>query len=190
MIIWFLEKEHSVMAELPHPDVGGWTRKAPAPIAALTNWILITIEDWRERFRLRRELEDLRLHGEFDRTLADSLISPSDIPRLMRVHPGTSRQLADMMLCQGIDRAALACMPRMRDIEWRCGECKDWRKCRSWLASRDAPDNYRAFCPNAEAFDELRRAEHAGSNSSFRKLSGALPNLRPRRALMREADGG
>ena len=148
------------MAELPQSNAGAWTRKALAPIAALTDWILITIEGWRERFRLRRELDDLRLHGELERTLADSLISPLDIPRLMRVHPGTSRQLADMMRRQGIDRAALPCMPRLRDIEWRCGECKDWRKCRSWLASRDAPDNYRyryrAFCPNAEAFDELR----------------------------------
>ena len=178
------------MTELPQSNAGAWTRKALAPIAAVTDWILITIEGWRERFRLRRELDDLRLHGELERTLADSLISPLDIPRLMRVHPGTSRQLADMMRRQGIDRAALPRMPRLRDIEWRCGACKDWRKCRSWLASRDAPDNYRAFCPNAEAFDELRRAEHAGSNSSFRKLSGALPNRRPRQALMREADGG
>lgn len=156
------------MAELPQSNVSGWIRKGLAPIAALTDWTLITIEGWCERFRLRCELDDLRSHGELDRTLADSLISPLDIPRLMKVHPGTSRQLADMMRRQGIDHAALPRIPRLRDIEWRCGECKDWRKCRRWLASRDAPDDYRAFCPNAEAFDELRRAEAAGLTSSFR----------------------
>jgi hypothetical protein len=112
------------------------------PIAALTDRILVIIEGWRERRRLRRELNDL----------------PLDIPRLMKAHPGASRQLADMMRRLGIDRAAMPHMPRLRDIEWRCGECKNWRKCRRWLASRDAADEYRAFCPNAEAYDELRRA--------------------------------
>jgi hypothetical protein len=156
------------MAELHRSNAGGWTREALSHNAAPTDWILTIIEGWRERFRLRRELNDLRLNGELDRTLADNLISPLDIPRLMKVHPGTSQQLADMMRRQGIDRAKMPGLPRLRDIEWRCGECKAWRKCRSWLALRDAPDNYRAFCPNAEAFDELRRTEAAGLISSFR----------------------
>jgi hypothetical protein len=130
-----------------------------APIAALRDRVSITIEGWRERYRLRRELNDLRLNGELDRTLADSLISDLDIPRLMKAHPSTSRQLAEMMRRQGIDGAGTRDMLRLRDIEWRCGECTDWRKCRNWLASRHPPDEYRAFCPNAEAFDELRRAQ-------------------------------
>ncbi|MBV8653078.1 MAG: hypothetical protein JO255_16560 [Alphaproteobacteria bacterium] len=146
------------MAALPQSNAVGWARMILAPIAALTDRISISIEGWRERSRLRRELTDLRLNGEFDRTLADSLISAHDIPRLMKTHPGTSRQLTEMIRRQGIDCAAIPAMPRLRDIEWQCGECKEWRRCRSWLASRDAPDEYRAFCPNAEAFDELPRA--------------------------------
>jgi hypothetical protein len=44
----------------------------------------------------------------------------------------------------------------MRAMEWRCGACVDWRKCRNWIASADAPGSYRAFCPNAETLDALR----------------------------------
>src|SRR5690242_3967278 len=76
------------MAALPQSNALGRSHKVLAPIAALTDWILITIEGWRERFRLRRELNDLRFDCELDRTLADSLISPFDFPRLVKVHPG------------------------------------------------------------------------------------------------------
>jgi hypothetical protein len=135
----------------------------------------------RERSRLQRELDDLRQHGELDRTLTDSGIAPSDVPRLMRAHPRTSQQLDEMMQRLGIERAGLprttAIAGALRAMEWRCGECADWRKCRAWLASHDAPGSYRAFCPNAEAFDELRCSETTASGSSFRKPCGILAEL-------------
>ncbi len=179
-----------MMAELSQSSACLRVRKALASVAQLPDWILLTIEAWRERFRLRRELDDLRLHGELDRTLADSLISPLDIPRLMTAHPGTSRQLADMMRRQGIDRTALPPTTTLRDIEWRCGACADWRKCRAWLASREAPESYRAFCPNAEAFDALRRTEAAGSYSSLRRPSRSLAGLKTVTGVDARADGG
>ena len=65
-----------------------------------------------------------------------------------------------MMRRVGLDRATLphtpAVVERLRAIEWRCGERKDWRRCHAWLAAEETLEAYRRFCPNAEAFDELR----------------------------------
>jgi len=144
-------------------EARGWTRKAGASIARWPGWILLVIDGWREHARLRRELDTLRQRGELDRTLIDSGIAPSDVPRLMRAHPRTPQQLAAMMRRLDIDRGALpritTMAERLRAMEWLCGECGAWRKCHAWLASSEAPKSYRAFCPNAEALDELRCSE-------------------------------
>ena len=55
------------------------------------------IEGWRERSRLRYELDKLGQHGELQRVLTDSGIAASDVSRLMRAHPRTPQQLAGMM---------------------------------------------------------------------------------------------
>ena len=152
------------MTTLPQSSSGGWLHKAATALARSLDNVLITVEGWREKYALQRELDILRQDGELDRSLKDSGIAPSDLPRLLRAHPGTRRQLAEMMQRLGIDRSALprtvAIMEELRAIEWRCGECADWRQCRHWLASPDAPGSYRAFCPNAAALDELRRDAH------------------------------
>jgi len=173
--------EDSMVADLSPSSAGGWIRKAFASTTRVPRRILLAIEGWRERSRLRRELDILRQHGELDRTLLDSGIAPSDVSRLMRAHPRTPQQLAEMMRRLGIDRAALPRSPAvaeaLRAMEWRCGECADWRKCRTWLASGDAPGSYRALCPNAEALDELRCSETAASGSSLRNPCGILAEL-------------
>jgi hypothetical protein len=125
--------------------------------------VLTTVAGWWERYQLWRELDALRQRGELERTLADSGIGSSDVYRLLRAHPRTRQQLAAMMRRVGIDRAALPrsvpVLETLRAMEWRCGECADWRKCRAWLASSEAPEGYPAFCPNVEAFERLRGAE-------------------------------
>jgi hypothetical protein len=170
------------MTELSQLSARGWAREASASIAELAGGVLLTIEGWRERSRLRRELDVLRRRGELDRTLTDCGIAPSDVSRLMRAHPRTRQQLAEMMQRLGIDRAALprsgAVLETLRAMEWRCGECADWRACRNWLASRAAPGSYRAVCPNAEALDQLRCSETTASGSSFGKPRGILAELR------------
>jgi hypothetical protein len=145
------------MTELSQSSPRELVRKALAPIAQLQGWIGLTIEAWRERSQLRRDLDALRFHGELDRTLAESGIAPGDVPRLMKAHPGTARQLADMMRRQGIDPTALPPGSALRDMEWQCGACGDWRKCRARLAAPEAPESRPAFCPNQAAFDALRR---------------------------------
>lgn len=146
------------MPEMSQAKARSWGGKAVAAMAGLPDRVLTTFEGWWEQYQLRRELAELRGHGELERTLADSGIAPSDIPRLLRAHPQTRQQLARMMRRLGIDRAALP--PRLletvRDMEWQCGDCADWRHCRAWLAAPASPEDDHAFCPNAEALDRLR----------------------------------
>jgi hypothetical protein len=146
-------------------ETQGWTRKAGAALARLPDRIRLTLEGWREHARLSREMAGLRERGEFDRTMTDTGLSASDMPRLLHAHPHTPQQLAQMMRHAGVERAKLPHDPQtaasLRAIEWRCGDCATWRRCHDWLASGETPEEYRAFCPNAAAFDELRRSQAA-----------------------------
>jgi hypothetical protein len=136
-----------------------------------------TIEGWREHALLRRELESLEARGELERTLVDSGIGRGGLPLLMRAHPGAPGQLARMMRRLGLDRAALTRSAGMaeslREMEWQCGACTDWRKCRAWLASGDAPERYREFCPNAQALDALRCGVTSGTSGVLAELEQA-----------------
>jgi uncharacterized protein YjiS (DUF1127 family) len=134
--------------------------------AELASQIVLTMKVWRERRRLLKELVALERQDGLDRVLTDIGIARSDLPRLLRAHPRTPEQLADMMRRLGIARAALARDPAkleaLRAMEWRCAECTNWRQCRAWLDAPVASITYRAFCPNAEALDDLRA--HAASD--------------------------
>ena len=39
----------------------------------------------------------------------------------------------------------------------RCRACRNVEECQHWLARGETVEGYRAFCPNALAFDELPR---------------------------------
>lgn len=168
-----------MMGALSSTKSHGWMRKSFASLARWPGWIRLEVDGWRERYRLRREFDNLELQGELGRTLLDSGIAPSDVPRLMHAHPRTAEQLAEMIKRLGIDRVASACNPAtaeaLRAMEWRCGECADWRKCRTWLDGGDSGESYRAFCPNAEALDELRTA-----GAPLRQPCGVLAELAAR----------
>lgn len=139
----------------------------------LWDWVQLTVASWRERSQLRRELNDLNQRGELSRTLQDAGLTSSDVTRLMRAHPRTPQQLAQMMRHLGIDRSALlsqlSTVETLRAMEWQCGECTNWRKCHAWLASGHAQGSYRAFCPNAVALDALRCSEGTDLGVSSRK---------------------
>ena len=167
------------MGEFSSTTSRGWMHKAFASLGRWPGWIRLEVEGWRERYRLRREFDSLEQQGELGRTLLDSGIAPSDVPRLMHAHPRTAEQLAEMIKRLGIDRLALGRKPAaaeaLRAMEWRCGECADWRKCRTWLDGGDTGESYREFCPNAEALDELRTA-----GAPLRKPCGILAELAAR----------
>jgi uncharacterized protein YjiS (DUF1127 family) len=149
--------------------------------ARLWDWMQLTIASWRERAQLRRELNELSQRGELSRTLEDAGLTLTDVNRLMRAHPRTPQQLAQMMQHLGIDRSALLTQPKMvealRAMEWQCGECTNWRKCRAWLASGHEGESYRTFCPNAAPLDAIRCAEAPDSGVSTEK-HGVLVELR------------
>jgi hypothetical protein len=173
--------EESLMPDAPQSSARGVARAAFAALARLPTEVRLTIEAWRERSRLRRLLGHLRRHGELERVLTDCGIAPTDVWRLMRAHASTPKQLAAMMQRLGIDRAALqrgmAVSEEMRAMEWRCGECADWRTCHIWLAVPDGPGSYRAFCPNAEALDRLRDGAAAPSDASVGQPGGIQVEL-------------
>ena len=158
-----------------------WQRTVGARMARLSSGVWFAIEAYRERYRLRRELDALDRRGELERTLSDSGLTVSDVPRLMHAHPHTSRQLGDMMRRLGIDRAALprsvSVAERLRAMEWRCAECASWRECRAWLGSGETQGSYRAFCPNAKALDEIRCAESGAAGSASPQSRGILAEL-------------
>ena len=149
------------------PGEGDWRAKVAAAFAEVKSRIVLTVEGWRERRRLLNEFVDLRQKGELDRVLIDCGIAPSHLPRLLRAHPRTPQQLADMMRRLGIARAALARdtakLEALRAMEWRCGECVNWRQCRAWLEAPVAGTSYRVFCPNAETLDNLRSTTASGT---------------------------
>ncbi len=148
------------MTRLSHPTHRSWIESATAPFRRLPASIALAIEGWRERHELACEMAQLRMQGDLERTLADSGVSPSDVPRLIRAHPGAARQFAEMVERVGIDRARLPLTPAIgaafREMGLRCGECAVWRHCRAWLDSGLLTDGYRDFCPNAEALELMR----------------------------------
>ena len=139
---------------LNHPR---WFDRAVLALCDLPSRLMLAIEDWREHFALESELGELSAHGTLDRALADVGLSRSEIPRLLKGHPSAIRQLIEVMRRAGINFTELARDQALKEIEWRCIECRSWHRCRAWIASNQPGDGYRAFCPNTSAFDELRK---------------------------------
>ncbi|HEY7611193.1 MAG TPA: DUF6455 family protein [Alphaproteobacteria bacterium] len=116
--------------------------------------------DARLRAELKYELRCLDEAGELDGSLANLGLSRAAIPVLLRQYPGSVRRYAAMARHLGVAaerppslRAGLAALfgPRRR-----CLFCTESRRCERWLAT-GARDGYRAFCPNADAFERIMR---------------------------------
>lgn len=159
----------------------GWMQSAAATLWRAFDRVSTTLETWRERRELEHEFGHLCTQGEFERTLADSGISSSDVPRLMRAHLDVTRQLEQMMSRLRLDRRGLVMTPaaagELREMEWRCGECQSWRECRAWLRSGLSRESHR-FCPNAESIQRLRDRQIRGLGSRPTEArSGVLAEL-------------
>jgi hypothetical protein len=142
---------------MAHPqDFGRWLDHTVHAFAGLPGRLMLRLEDWRERSSLVQEFNALAAQGELDRTLLEAGLSPSDVSRLLNGHPGAGRQLPAMMRRVGIDPTSLPITAETRDIEWRCTDCRSWRRCRDWLDAGGDERGYRAFCPNATALEALR----------------------------------
>ena len=184
-------EQGSCAAEFPTKEVSmmkqplswnRWMQSAATTLSQAFDRVSTTLEKWRERRELEHEFVQLRAQGEFERTLADSGISSSDLPRLMRAHPGTTRQLEQIMSRLGLDRRQLVMTPavaeELREMEWRCGECQSWRECRAWLGSDLSSEGPRS-CANAGAIDRLRDQQAPGLASGPNNArSGVLTELK------------
>jgi uncharacterized protein YjiS (DUF1127 family) len=133
-----------------------WLDQTISAIARLPSQIISTVEEWRERDMLQRELAELGKHGELDRVLADTGLARADIPTLIRNGPAAARQLDEMMERIGIDLAQCRGLSWMRTIEWQCVACSSRNECRRWLESGASDDGFHAFCPNAKLFEQAR----------------------------------
>lgn len=116
--------------------------------------------DARLRDDLAYELSCLDRAGELDGTLANLGYSRAAIPVLLRHYPGSIRRYAAMARHAGVGiepaptaRAGLAALfgPRRR-----CLFCTESRRCERWLAGGNNA-GYEAFCPNANAFERMKR---------------------------------
>lgn len=113
--------------------------------------------DARLREELRYELRCLDQAGELDGALEQIGLSRAAIPELLRRYPGSVRRYGAMAARLGArppsPRAGLVALMGSRR---RCLFCGETSRCDHWLAS-DARRGNEIFCPNAEAFDAMKK---------------------------------
>lgn len=117
-------------------------------------------EDARVRAQLKYELECLDHAGELDGALNHIGLSRGAIPVLLRNYPGSIRRYAAMMRRLGIasDRSPSpeTGLAAMTGTLRRCLFCSQSRRCEQWFG-RGGADYPPGFCPNASAFERMRR---------------------------------
>jgi hypothetical protein len=113
------------------------------------------LDDWRERDRLRGELDLLERTGQLDDVLGEVGLTRAQIPDLMAARPGTAERLARMMAQAGVDQATLRAAGGAVDAAWRCQRCQHTEECETWLADRHAAGELPDFCPNKSTFEEI-----------------------------------
>jgi uncharacterized protein YjiS (DUF1127 family) len=135
---------------------GGWLDQTISAMAGLPSRIMSSVEDWRERDMIERELGELGAHGELDRVLADVGLARADIPALIKNGPAAARQLGEMMERIGIGAAHRSSLIRM-------------------LASGASDDGFHSFCPSADMLEQARHVgKHGGVLAELIQLKGQL----------------
>jgi uncharacterized protein YjiS (DUF1127 family) len=145
-----------LMVYSPETPDETWLASIGASITCFAERVAQLVDDWRARERLRRELDDLSVHGELDTLLHDVGLTRSDISSLVAACPGASQRLDAMAARLGADRSVLKQAGELHEAEWRCTHCPDWRRCRSWLATAPAGMSPPTFCPNRPSFERAR----------------------------------
>jgi hypothetical protein len=126
--------------------------------------ILDVIADWVKRYRhavgLRNELQQCGA-DEVARVARELGVSTGELAQLASKGPGAADLLPKLLRALGVDSAALARQDpfTMRDLQRLCINCGVKRRCEHELAAGTAPQNFRAYCPNAFTLDELLGAK-------------------------------
>jgi uncharacterized protein YjiS (DUF1127 family) len=127
-----------------------------AAVGALWARLARVLRNWRAHARLRRELDELAARGELAQALADAGLCEGQLQGMLRCDADRAELLEAMMRRVGVDPAAAARFPGLRDIEWVCTTCRAGERCREWLAHGE-PGGQHAFCPNADTLDALAK---------------------------------
>ena len=108
---------------------------------------------------LQRQTLERELNGLNDRQLRDLGVTRDQIPLLVSAHPEATELLTRMLERLGITEAEIDSNIGLRDVLKRtCAFCLVRQECRRFLKlpNREDTDGYRAFCPNAAEFEDLR----------------------------------
>ena len=143
-------------------DIAGWLGPQPEPAPAIERtdsaaWrsrALGALHAMRDRHRLRRELETLDLEGELDRVLADAQMTRGDVEQMLANYPESAHRLDAVAARLGLTEALHRDAVVERDMRRVCSLCREQGRCTHWLAT-GAPEDYQAFCPNADQLKEL-----------------------------------
>ena len=124
-------------------------------VSATAAWARRRTSAARERRRLARELAGLS-DNQLDRVLGDVGVSRADLDTFLARAPYSRDLLGRMLARLGLGAEDLPTgASSARRIERECTTCSAQSRCHRWLDDAHDANSYRAFCPNAQAFDRL-----------------------------------
>ena len=112
----------------------------------------------RRRLRQLRELNQLSRMDSLQ--FSDIAVCRADMMSIAGGASDTRERLEKTAQLLGIPVARLN-QERWRalDMARACAVCRERKLCKKWQAGEGEREDYRFFCPNAEAFDELDSAQ-------------------------------
>lgn len=93
-----------------------------------------------------------------DATFAEHGLRHDQVVRLRTIGATEAAELDRMLVRIGLGMEALPSPVRI-DLRLTCAGCSERPQCRRWLATDEADDGYRRFCPNAAMFDRMRQVQ-------------------------------
>jgi hypothetical protein len=127
----------------------------PALLGRCRSRVVRAFDEMRQRAALRAEFAHLRDTGQLDRVLGDIGVEPTQIPTLIKNHPGAARRMTAMLRRLRIEPTPEAVNSvDIRAIQRTCLQCAASGKCDRWLHSQSS-EHPSSFCPNSEAFRDL-----------------------------------
>jgi len=125
-------------------------------IAEFARHVGLALDDRRRRRALGRELAELESRHMLDASLEDVGLSRAQVPALLRAFPRRQRLFRRMLARLRIAPSRIADRTALNELIWTCTVCAADKRCRAWLDSGQT-GGYAEFCPNATAFEKLRR---------------------------------
>ncbi len=121
-------------------------------------YVLDAIADWMTRYRATRaqqtELGSCDAE-EVARIAHDIGISKDDLVSMAKKGPNSAALLERMLVALGVNAEAHKDAAVLHDLQRLCVTCGHKQQCTHELASGNAAEHFRQFCPNAYTLDAL-----------------------------------